>query len=74
MMSPQTIPTGEFVDDITLAVTSDGKGRVNPGKTQLAIDRVSALAKRDHMMVKLRKCSTYHAGDRLLQSTCCRGN
>ena len=48
----------KIVDDITLAVTSDGKGSVDPGKTQMAMDGVSALAKRGHMMVNRRKCST----------------
>ena len=46
------------MDDITLAVTSDEKGSVDPGQTQLAMDRVSSLPKTGHMMVNPRKGST----------------
>ena len=47
----------KFVDVVMLAVTFSGKGSVDPGKTQLAMNTVSALAKRDHMTVNPRQCS-----------------
>ena len=46
------------MDDIKLALTSNGRGSVDPGETQLIMDRVSVQARRGHMMVNTRKCAT----------------
>ena len=48
----------KFVDNIMLAVTSDGRSSEGLDRTQLAMDSVSTSVDRDHMMNTASKCSS----------------
>ena len=46
------------MDDIRLAVTSDGRGSEGLNRTQLVMPSVSASPERDYMMINASKCSS----------------